>query len=118
MNTTPAITARGPTTEEAIRHHKARRVLEILCENQNFDDLFENNFLAMSYSDRVEFYFQQCGWEDLESTYDYLIYFLPLADEGFDFRNRTPMTRPRRSASSSGSKSLSSCAVQRCVRCA
>jgi hypothetical protein len=63
MNTTPAITARGPTTEEAIRHHKARRVLEILCENQSFDDLFENNFLAMSYSDRVEFYLQQCGWD-------------------------------------------------------
>src|SRR5258705_4622253 len=76
MNTLP----HEPNTEsnddraERLRRYKAGRVIEFLSTCLEFEDLQENNFLEMNFTDLTEFYVMQLGYESLEECYERFVY--------------------------------------------
>jgi hypothetical protein len=76
MNTLP----HKPNTEsnddraERLRRYKAGRVIEFLSTCLEFEDLQENNFLEMNFTDLTEFYVMQLGYESLEECYERFVY--------------------------------------------
>jgi hypothetical protein len=62
---------------ERLRRYKAGRVIEFLSTCLEFEDLQENNFLEMNFTDLTEFYVMQLGYESLEECYEHFVYHEP-----------------------------------------
>jgi hypothetical protein len=62
---------------ERLKRYKAGRVIEFLSICPEFEDLQENNFLVMPFTDLVEFFVMQLGWESLEDAYEHYVHHEP-----------------------------------------
>jgi hypothetical protein len=59
---------------DQIKRYKAGRVIEFLSICPEFEELQENNFLEMNFTDLVEFFVMQFGYESLEECYEAFVY--------------------------------------------
>jgi hypothetical protein len=66
-----------PDQAERLRRYKAGRVIEFLSICPEFEDLQENNFLEMNFTDLVEFFAGQLGWESLDECYEHFVHHEP-----------------------------------------
>ena len=64
----------GSDPAERLRRYKAGRVIEFLSVCPEFEDLQENNFLEMNFTDLAEFFVMQLGYESLEECYERFVY--------------------------------------------
>ena len=73
MNTPSQANTEADSTER-FRRYKAGRVIEFLSVCPEFEDLQENNFLEMNFTDLAEFFVMQLGYESLEECYERFVY--------------------------------------------
>ena len=64
---------------ERLRRYKAGRVIEFLSICPEFEQLQEDSFLEMPFTDLVEFFVMQIGWESLEDAYEHYVHMSPMA---------------------------------------
>ena len=76
MNTPSQANTEADSTER-LKRYKAGRVIEFLSICPEFEDLQENNFLEMNFTDLVEFFVMQLGYESLEECYERFVYHEP-----------------------------------------
>jgi hypothetical protein len=71
-NSPPQLPVGSPQTviADQIKRYKAGRVIEFLSVCPEFEDLQENNFLEMNFTDLAEFFCMQLGYESLEECYE------------------------------------------------
>ena len=62
---------------ERLKRYKAGRVIEFLSICPEFEDLQENNFLEMNFTDLAEFFVMQLGYESLEECYERFVHHEP-----------------------------------------
>ena len=67
----------GSDPAERLRRYKAGRCVEFLSICPEFEDLQEDNFLEMNFTDLVEFFVMQLGWESLEECYEHYVHHEP-----------------------------------------
>ena len=73
MNT-PSQANTGADSTERLKRYKAGRTIEFLSICPEFEDLQENNFLEMPFTDLVEFFAMQLGYESLEDAYEHYVF--------------------------------------------
>jgi hypothetical protein len=77
MNTQSSIAPAGLNDPAArVRRYRAGRVIEFLSTCPEFEQMQEktNSFLQMGFSDLVDLYCMQVGWESLEKCYEHYVH--------------------------------------------
>jgi hypothetical protein len=69
---------------ERLRRYEAGRVIEFLSVCPEFEDLQENNFLEMNFTDLTEFFVMKLGYESIEECYERFVYREPYGLAAFN----------------------------------